>query len=44
MPQLKWNETDFLTCLEVEPRIDEYETEARKSPEKVSGTFPGSEE
>ena len=26
MPQLKWNETDFLTCLEVEPRIDEYET------------------
>ena len=26
MPQLKWDETDFLACLEVPPRIDEYET------------------
>jgi len=26
MPQLKWNEVDFATCLEVLPTIDEYET------------------
>ncbi len=26
MPPLKWDETDFLTCLEVQPTIDEYET------------------
>ena len=26
MPQLVWDETDFLTCFEVEPTIDEYET------------------
>jgi hypothetical protein len=26
MPQLKWDEYDFVTCLEVLPRIDEYET------------------
>ena len=25
MPQLKWDETDFLACLEVEPTVDEYE-------------------
>ncbi len=26
MPQLIWDETEFLDCLEVEPTIDEYET------------------
>jgi hypothetical protein len=26
MPELRWNETDFLACLAVEPTIDEYET------------------
>jgi hypothetical protein len=26
MPQLKWDETDFLNCLEVLPTIDEFET------------------
>ena len=26
MPELRWNEVDFLTCLEVEPTIDEYKT------------------
>src|ERR1700733_8420108 len=26
MPHLKWDETDFLTCLEVPPTIDEFET------------------
>jgi len=26
MPQLTWDMADFLTCLEVEPTIDEYET------------------
>jgi hypothetical protein len=25
MPELVWNETDFLVCLEVEPTIDEFE-------------------
>jgi hypothetical protein len=25
MPQLTWDETDFLVCLEVEPTIDEFE-------------------
>jgi hypothetical protein len=25
MSLLRWNETDFLACLEVEPTIDEYE-------------------
>lgn len=27
MPQLRWDETDFLDCLEVFPTIEEYETE-----------------
>jgi hypothetical protein len=26
MPQLRWDEVDFLTWLEVEPKIDEFET------------------
>lgn len=25
-PELAWNETDFLACLEVEPTIDDYES------------------
>jgi hypothetical protein len=25
MPQLKWDATDFLTCLEVPPTVDEFE-------------------
>lgn len=27
MPELKWDETDFLECLEVIPQIEEYGTE-----------------
>jgi len=27
MPQLKWDETEFLECLEVTPEIDEYEVQ-----------------
>ncbi len=26
MPELVWDETDFVTCLEALPTIDEYET------------------